>query len=159
MPMPKITPFLWFDHQAEEAAAFYTGIFPNSAILDTTYYGKNAPMPEGTAMLVTFVLDGNRFSAINGGPVFSFNPAVSFVVDCQTQEEIDYYWHKLSEGGEEVQCGWLTDKYGLSWQIVPSVLAELTVAGDTEKNDRMMQALLGMVKLDIEALKKAYRGE
>jgi len=153
--MPKITPFLWFDNQAEEAARFYTSILPNSRILSTTRYGEGAPMPKGGVMTVVFELDGQRFIALNGGPLFKFNESVSFTVDCKTQQEVDEYWEKLTAGGQESQCGWLKDKYGLSWQIVPTVLGELLSDPDPQKAKRAMQAMLKMKKLDISALKRA----
>ena len=154
--MPKITPFLWFDSQAEEAARFYTSIFPNSRIVSTTRYGEGAPMPKGGVMTVVFELDGQRFIALNGGPLFKFNEAISFSVDCKTQQEVDEYWAKLTAGGQESQCGWLKDKYGLSWQIVPTVLGELLSDPDPKKAKRAMQAMLKMKKLDVAALKRAH---
>ena len=153
--MPKITPFLWFDSQAEEAAQFYTSIFPNSRIVSTTRYGEGAPMPKGGVMTVVFELDGQRFIALNGGPLFKFNESVSFTVDCKTQQEVDEYWAKLTAGGQESQCGWLKDKFGLSWQIVPTVLGELLSDPDPKKAKRAMQAMLKMKKLDVAALKRA----
>jgi len=153
--MPKITPFLWFDSQAEEAAQFYTSIFPNSRIVSTTRYGEGAPMPKGGVMTVVFELDGQRFIALNGGPLFTFNESVSFTVDCKTQQEVDEYWAKLTAGGQESQCGWLKDKFGLSWQIVPTVLGELLSDPDPKKAKRAMQAMLKMKKLDVAALKRA----
>jgi predicted 3-demethylubiquinone-9 3-methyltransferase (glyoxalase superfamily) len=156
MPIQKITPFLWFDRQAEEAAAFYTSTFPNSKVVKTSRYGEGAPMPAGTAMTVEFQLDGQTFIALNGGPMFKFTEAVSFVVNCANQDEIDRYWDKLtSGGGAAVQCGWLKDKYGLSWQIVPTILGELVGGKDAARAGRVMQALMGMVKLDIKGLQKA----
>ncbi|MFY0256160.1 VOC family protein [Chitinophaga sp. 30R24] len=158
--MQKISPSLWFDDNAEEAIAFYSSIFKNSRILDTSYYDENAPMLKGTLLAATFELDGQTFTAINGGPAFPFTEAVSFVVNCENQEEVDYYWAKLLEGGgKEVRCGWLKDKYGLSWQIVPVVLKKLIGSADAEKAARAMKAMLKMVKLDIAALEKAYYGE
>lgn len=154
--MPKITPFLWFDHKAEEAALFYTSIFKNSKIGNISRYGKNELGTNGTVMSVAFQLDGQDFMALNGGPIYSFTPAISFFVNVETQAELDEYWEKLTEGGEEVQCGWLKDKYGLSWQIVPTILGELMQSPDEEKTARMMQAMLKMVKLDIAGLKRAY---
>ncbi|RCW45314.1 putative 3-demethylubiquinone-9 3-methyltransferase (glyoxalase superfamily) [Halopolyspora algeriensis] len=153
--MSTTTPCLWFDTQGEEAANFYTGVFPNSRILDVTRYGEAGPGPEGSVMTVTFELDGRRFVALNGGPHFTFTEAVSFQVDCETQEEVDYFWSKLSEGGEEIQCGWLKDRYGLSWQIVPTVLHELIGDPDPEKSRRVVTAMLGMIKLDIAELRRA----
>jgi len=154
--MPKINPFLWFDTQAEEAARFYTSIFPNSRIVSTTRYGEGAPMPKGGVMTVVFELDGQRFIALNGGPLFTFNESVSFTVDCKTQQEVDEYWAKLTAGGQESQCGWLKDKFGLSWQIVPTVLGELLSDPDPKKAKRAMQAMLKMKKLDVAALKRAH---
>ena len=154
--MPKINPFLWFDTQAEEAARFYTSIFPNSRIVSTTRYGEGAPMPKGSVMTVVFELDGQRFIALNGGPLFKFNEAISFSVDCKTQQEVDEYWAKLTAGGQESQCGWLKDKFGLSWQIVPTVLGELLSDPDPKKAKRAMQAMLKMKKLDVAALKRAH---
>ena len=154
--MPKITPFLWFDNSAEQAAQFYTSIFRNSKILQTSRYPEGAPGPKGSVMTMKFELNGQEFIALNGGPHFKFNEAISFVVDCETQKEIDEYWEKLtSGGGKEVQCGWLKDKYGLSWQIVPAALGQLMADKDPKKAKRVTQAMLRMVKLDIEALKKA----
>ncbi len=155
MPIQKITPFLWFDHQAEEAANFYTSIFPNSKIVKVIRYGKNSPGPAGSVMTVEFQLEGQTFVALNGGPVFKFTEAVSFVVNCQSQDEVDRYWEKLSAGGAEVQCGWLKDKFGLSWQIVPTALPELLNDPDPKKSERVMKVMLTMKKLDIAALKKA----
>ena len=152
--MQRITPFLWFDSQAEEAARHYASIFKNSKILSISRYGEAGPGPAGSVMTVEFELDGEKFVALNGGPQYTFSHAVSFVVNCETQAEIDHYWSRLSEEGKEVQCGWLTDKYGLSWQIVPTVLMELLKSGDAEKRNRVMQAMSKMVKLDIEALKR-----
>jgi len=156
--MPQITPFLWFDNQAEEAARFYTSIFPNSRIVSTTRYGEGAPMPKGSVMTVVFELDGQKFIALNGGPLFKFNESVSFTVDCKTQQEVDEYWEKLTAGGRESQCGWLKDKYGLSWQIVPTALGELLGNPDGQKAKRAMEAMLKMKKLDINALKRASEG-
>jgi predicted 3-demethylubiquinone-9 3-methyltransferase (glyoxalase superfamily) len=160
----KITPCLWFDSQAEEAARFYTSVFKNSGIGRIARYGKVGfeihGRPEGTVMTVEFAIEGQAFTALNGGPIFKFNEAVSLQVLCETQEEVDYYWEKLSEGGDEKaqQCGWLKDKYGLSWQIVPKVLSELVSDPDSEKSQRAMQAMLQMQKLDIDKLKQAYEG-
>ncbi len=156
MPIQKITPFLWFDRQAEEAAAFYTSIFPKSKIVKVVRYGEAGPGPAGSAMTVEFQLEGMTIVALNGGPHFKFTEAVSFVVNCQTQEEVDAYWGKLSAGGGEVQCGWIKDKFGLSWQIVPIVLPELLGDPDPVKSQRVMKAMLTMKKLDIRALKQAY---
>jgi predicted 3-demethylubiquinone-9 3-methyltransferase (glyoxalase superfamily) len=154
--MQKITPCLWFDDQAEEAVRFYTSIFENSKIGKFAHYGEGAPRPKGSVMTVEFQLDGQAFLALNGGPQFKFTEAVSFIVNCETQEEVDRMWEKLSEGGEQVQCGWLKDRYGLSWQVVPTILAKLLSDPDPVRTDRVMQAVLRMKKLDIEALKEAY---
>jgi predicted 3-demethylubiquinone-9 3-methyltransferase (glyoxalase superfamily) len=154
--MQKITPFLWFEGKAEEAMRFYVSIFKNSKVGAITRYGDAGPGPKGTVMVVTFQLDGQEFIALNGGPQFTFSPAISFVVNCETQEEVDAFWEKLSEGGEKLQCGWLRDKYGLSWQIVPTVLGEMMQDKDAEKSQRVMKAMLQMNKLDIERLKQAY---
>jgi predicted 3-demethylubiquinone-9 3-methyltransferase (glyoxalase superfamily) len=157
--MQKITPFLWFDGKAEEAAAFYISIFRYSRIVDISRYGEAGPGAAGSVMLVTFELEGQRFIALNGGPHFSFTPAVSFFVSCETQEEVDALWAKLcADGGEAVRCGWLKDRYGLSWQIVPAVLGELLRDSDTEKARRTMAAMLAMRKLDIAALQRAHAG-
>lgn len=154
--MQKITPFLWFDNQAEEAVNFYTSIFKNSKIGKVTRYGEAGPAPKGTVMTVTFQLNGQEFVALNGGPHFTFSPAISFVVNCETQQEIDDLWEKLSEGGKKEECGWLKDKYGLSWQIVPSILGELFDDKDPKKSNRVMEALLKIQKLDIKTLQQAY---
>ena len=154
--MQKITPFLWFDHQAEEAAHFYTSLFKDSRITGISYYGEGGPGPQGSVFTVNFVLEGQEFIALNGGPTFKFNESISFFVDCPTQAEVDRLWDKLTEGGEEVQCGWLKDKYGLTWQIVPSGLNELLNGQDAEGSRRAMQAMLQMKKLDIEKLRQAY---
>jgi predicted 3-demethylubiquinone-9 3-methyltransferase (glyoxalase superfamily) len=160
--MQKITPFLWFNDNAEEAVKFYTSIFKNSKIGKIARYDeareKAAGRPAGSVMTVEFQIEGQEFVALNGGPIFKFTEAISFVVNCETQEEVDYYWEKLSQGGKEVQCGWLKDKYGLSWQIVPTVLGELLSDKDAAKAQRVMQAMLKMVKLDIEKLKQAAKG-
>jgi predicted 3-demethylubiquinone-9 3-methyltransferase (glyoxalase superfamily) len=154
----KISPFLWFDHQAEEAAKFYTSIFPNSKITAVSHYGDAGPGPKGSVMTVGFELDGQAFTALNGGPHFKFTEAISLVVNCDTQKELDAYWDRLcADGGKPVQCGWLKDKYGLSWQIVPSILPKL--AQDPNKGARVMQALMQMVKLDIKTLQQAYDGK
>ena len=153
--MPKITPCLWFDTDGEEAAKFYTSVFPNSRIVEVTRYGSAGPRPEGMVMTVTFELDRQRFIALNGGPEFTFDEAISLEVDCQTQDEVDAYWSDLSEGGEEGPCGWLKDKFGLSWQIVPTVLTELLADPDREKSQRVMQAMLTMKKIEIGALEEA----
>jgi len=160
----RIAPCLWFDNQAEEAAKFYAAIFKNSKIVRIARYGEAGHevhgRPAGTVMTVEFELDGQRFTALNGGPIFKFNEAISFQVNCETQEEVDYYWEKLSEGGDKKaqQCGWLKDKYGASWQVVPHVLSEMMSDPDTEKSGRTMKALLQMKKLDIGELKRAYAG-
>jgi predicted 3-demethylubiquinone-9 3-methyltransferase (glyoxalase superfamily) len=154
--MPKITPFLWFDTQAEEAAQHYCSIFPNSKIVTTTRYGEAGPGPKGSVMTVEFDLDGQRFVALNAGPLFKFNEAVSFVVDCKSQKEVDTYWEKLSAGGQPSQCGWLKDRFGLSWQIVPTVLTEMIADRDPTKANRVIQAMLKMGKIEIEPLKRAY---
>jgi predicted 3-demethylubiquinone-9 3-methyltransferase (glyoxalase superfamily) len=153
--MPALTPFLWFDTEAEQAAAFYTSVFPNSKIVEVTHYGSAGPRAEGMVMTVAFELDGQRFVALNGGPDFSFSEAISFVVDCETQQEVDMYWETLSEGGEEGPCGWLKDKFGLSWQVVPNALPRLLTDPDTEKAQRVMAAMLEMKKIDIETLERA----
>ena len=161
----RITPCLWFDSEAEEAAEFYTSIFKNSRIVKISRYGEAGReihgKPPGSAMVVAFELDGQRFTALNGGPIFKFNEAISFQVNCETQEDVDYYWNKLSEGGDKnaQQCGWLKDKYGASWQIVPTVLPELVGDPDSEKSQRAMEAMLKMKKLDIAELEQAYSGE
>ena len=154
--MQKITPFLWFDGKAEEAMRFYVSIFKNSKVGAITRYGDAGPGPKGTVMVVTFQLDGQEFIALNGGPQFTFSPAISLVVNCETQGEVDAFWEKLSEGGEKLQCGWLKDKYGLSWQIVPTVLGEMMQDKDEEKSQRVMKTMLQMNKIDIARLKQAY---
>ena len=156
--MKKITPFLWFDDKAEEAMNFYVSIFKNSKVGSVTRYGEAGPGPKGTVMTATFQLDGQEFIALNGGPHFKFTEAISFSVDCNTQEEVDELWEKLSEGGQKSRCGWLKDKYGLSWQIVPTVLTEMLGDKDPEKSKRVMGAMLQMNKLDIKTLKQAYEG-
>jgi predicted 3-demethylubiquinone-9 3-methyltransferase (glyoxalase superfamily) len=153
--MPKITPFLWFDTQAEEAAQHYTSIFPNSKITQVSRYGEAGPGDAGSVMTVAFELDGKQFVALNGGPEFRFTEAVSFVIDCETQEEVDRYWSALCEGGEEGPCGWLKDRYGLSWQVVPAALPRLLGDPDREKAERVMAAMLKMRKLDIGELERA----
>jgi predicted 3-demethylubiquinone-9 3-methyltransferase (glyoxalase superfamily) len=157
--MPKITPFLWFNDKAEEAANFYVSIFPNSKVVNVSRYGDAGPGPKGSVMTVNFQIDGQEFTALNGGPQFRFTPAVSFLVPCDTQEEVDHYWDKLTAGGKAVQCGWLEDKYGLSWQIVPKVLFRLVRDGDPAKSQRVMKAMLQMVKMDIAQLEAAAAGE
>jgi len=154
--MQKITPFLWFDDKAEEAMNFYTSIFKNSNIVSVTRYGEGGPGPKGTVMTAVFQLEGQEIFALNGGPVFTFSPAISFFVNCETQQEVDELWEKLSEGGEKGRCGWLKDKYGLSWQIIPSVLGELMQDKDAKKSEKVRQAMLQMDKIDIKALKQAY---
>ena len=156
--MQKITPFLWFDNNAEEAANFYVSVFKNSKVLNIARYGEVGPGPKGTVMTVEFELDGQEFVALNGGPQFKFTEAVSFVVNCDTQEEVDYYWERLSEGGEKSRCGWLRDKFGLGWQVTPTILGKLLADKDQEKANRVMQTMLKMDKLDIEPLQRAYEG-
>lgn len=156
--MQRTTPCLWFDRQAEEAANFYISVFRNSRILELTRYGEGAPMPAGTVLTVRFELDGQQFLALNGGPQFRFSPAISFVVNCDSQQELDAYWDKLSAHKEQEQCGWLQDRYGLSWQIVPSVLPQMLGDPDPARSQRVMSALLAMKKLDIAALQRAFDG-
>lgn len=162
--MQKITPCLWFDDQAEAAAKFYTAIFENSRIVNITRYGEAGhevhEKPAGTVMVVAFELDGQAFTALNGGPMFKFNEAISFQVSCETQKEVDYYWEKLSEGGDEKaqQCGWLKDKYGVSWQVVPTILPRMLNDPDSEKSQSVMKAMLQMKKIEIEKLNRAYDG-
>jgi predicted 3-demethylubiquinone-9 3-methyltransferase (glyoxalase superfamily) len=153
--MQKITPFLWFDGQAEEAARFYASIFKKSKIGRISRYGDAGPGPKGSVMTVEFKLEGQDFIALNGGPIYKFTPAISLFVDCKTQKEVDELWKKLTAGGKEVQCGWLEDKYGLSWQIIPNVLMRLIQDKDARKSQRVMQAMMQMVKIDIEGLKRA----
>jgi predicted 3-demethylubiquinone-9 3-methyltransferase (glyoxalase superfamily) len=157
--MQKITPFLWFDNQAEEAANYYVSIFKNSKVLSVARYGESGPGPKGSVMTVEFELDKEKFVGLNGGPNFKFTEAVSFVVNCKDQEEIDYFWERLSSGGKEVQCGWLKDKYGLSWQVVPTVAIEYLKSKDPKKSQRVMGAIMKMVKIDIETLKRAAEGQ
>jgi len=157
--MQKITPFLWFDGKAEEAANFYTSIFKNSKILNLARYGEAGPGPKGSVMVATFELEGQRFMALNGGPQYTISPAISLFVDCETQAEVDQLWEKLTAGGREVQCGWLQDKFGVSWQIIPKTLMELMQDKDPVKSQRVFKAMLQMTKIDIEGLKRAYRGE
>jgi predicted 3-demethylubiquinone-9 3-methyltransferase (glyoxalase superfamily) len=154
----KIIPFLWFDSNAEEAANFYTSIFKNSKIGRIARYGDAGPGPKGSVMVVAFTLDGQEFTALNGGPIFKFTEAVSFVVHCENQEEVDHYWSGLSADGKEVQCGWLKDKFGVSWQIVPAILPKLMSDPDPVKSQRVMKAMLQMVKMDIAELQRAYEG-
>jgi predicted 3-demethylubiquinone-9 3-methyltransferase (glyoxalase superfamily) len=154
----KIVPNLWFDTEAEEVAQFYVSVFDNSRIVNVTHYTESAPREAGMVMTVEFELDGQRFVGINGGPEFKFDEAVSFAIECETQEEIDYFWDKLSEGGEEGPCGWLKDRFGLSWQVVPTGMDELFADPDKERAERAMKAMLGMRKLDIAALRGAADG-
>lgn len=158
--MQRITPFLWFDDQAEDAANFYVSIFKNSRVRSVARYDEEAARaagrPKGSVMTVAFELDGQEFTALNGGPLFKFTEAISFVVNCETQREVDRFWEKLSAGGQEVQCGWLKDRFGVSWQIVPTVLAEMLQDKDREKSQRVMAAMLKMKKINIDALEKAY---
>jgi len=156
---PRINPFLWFDTQAEEAARFYTSVFDDSRIVSISRYGDAGPLPKGTVMTVDFVLDGVRVQALNGGPLFKFNEAISLAVNCETQDEVDRYWEALSKGGEKGPCGWLKDKYGLSWQVNPTVLEELLGDTDREKAQRVMEAMLKMSKMDIGELERAANGE
>ncbi len=155
----RLTPFLWFDSQAEEAAKLYVSIFRNSRIMTVARYGKAGAeasgRPEGSVMTVRFLLDGQEFVALNGGPHFKMNEAISFVVSCESQEEIDEFWEKLSQGGETGECGWLKDKFGVSWQVVPAILGELVADSDPERSDRVIRALVHMKKLDLETLKRA----
>jgi predicted 3-demethylubiquinone-9 3-methyltransferase (glyoxalase superfamily) len=157
--MSKITPFLWFENNAEEAVNFYMSVFKNSKIEKIARYGESGAevsgKPAGSVMTIAFQLDGRDFVALNGGPEFKFNPAISFVVNCETQKEVDEMWAKLTEGGMEIQCGWLTDKYGVSWQVIPTALEELLSDPDAEKSERVMKAMLQMKKIDINALKSA----
>ena len=157
--MPKITPFLWFDGKAEEAMNFYISIFKNSKVGRVTRYGEAGPGPEGTVMSAMFQLEGQEFMALNGGPQFTFTPAISFFVNCETQQEVDELWEKLFEGGKKDRCGWLKDKYGLSWQIVPSALGKMLGDKDPEKSKRDMEAMLQMDKIDIKRLQEAYEGK
>ena len=156
--MPRITPNLWFDTQGLEAAEYYTSIFPNSKVTDITYYGEGGPQRAGDVLTVNFELDGQQYTAINGGPQFPFDAAISLLIECADQAEIDYYWEQLSNGGEEGPCGWLKDKYGLSWQVVPRALVELISDPDPQKSGRVMEAMLKMKKIDIDQLKRAYAG-
>ena len=157
--MQKITPFLWFDDKAQEAMNFYVAIFKNSKIVTITRYGSAGPGPEGTVMTAEFQVEGQDFVALNGGPIFTFTPAISFVINCESQEDVDHYWDKLSEGGEQIECGWLKDKFGVSWQVVPTILVELINDPDPMKSQRVMAAMLQMKKLDIAGLKRAYEQE
>jgi len=153
--MPEISPCLWFDTDGEDAANFYVSVFPNSKILDVARYGESGPRDAGTVMTVSFELDGKKFTALNGGPEFSFTEAISFQVSCTSQDEVDAYWSKLSDGGEEGPCGWLKDRFGVSWQIVPTALPELLLDADQEKAQRVMAAMLKMRKIDIGELERA----
>ncbi|MDX8128717.1 VOC family protein [Methylomonas sp. OY6] len=154
--MPKITPFLWFDDQAEEAMNFYVSIFKHSKVLSVTRYGDGGPGPKGSVMTANFELDGQVFTALNGGPVYQLSPAISFVIHCETQAEVNHYWEKLSAGGKQNQCAWLEDKFGVTWQIVPNILIELLNDPDPVKAGRVMEAMLKMTKIDIDTLKRAY---
>ncbi len=156
--MQKITPFLWYDGNAEEAATFYASTFKNSKIVSLTRYGDAGPGPKGSVMSVIFQLEGQDFYALNGGPMFQFTPAISFFVNCQTQAEVDELWEKLSAGGRKDRCGWLQDKFGVSWQIIPRHLSEMLGDKDPKKSQRVMQAMMQMEKIDIEGLKRAYDG-
>jgi predicted 3-demethylubiquinone-9 3-methyltransferase (glyoxalase superfamily) len=156
--MPKITPCLWFDTQAEEAANFYCSIFPNSKVVTVSRYGPDMPGREGSVMTVVFELDGQKIMALNGGPMFKLTEAFSLMIECKTQKEIDSYWEKLCDGGEESQCGWLKDRFGLSWQVIPAQLGEL-LGGDQARTNRVMQAVMKMKKLEIEPMKRAYEGK
>lgn len=157
--MQKITPFLWFDGKAEEAANFYISIFKGSKILNIARYGEAGPGPKGTVMTATFQLEGQDFIALNGGPQYTFSPAISFFVNCETQAEVDELWNKLSAGGSQLQCAWLKDKFGIFWQIVPRALMELLQDQDPVRRQRVFQAMLQMTKINIEGLKRAHRGE
>src|SRR3954453_24005538 len=156
--MPQITPNLWFDKNGEEAAEFYCSIFPNSQITAVSRYPKDSPGEEGAGMTVDVGLDGTRFTAINGGSQFQFDEAISFLIECKDQEEVDYYWEKLTDGGKEVQCGWLTDRFGVSWQVIPGSMDEFIRSHDEAANYRAFQAMLKMVKIDIAELERAARG-
>jgi predicted 3-demethylubiquinone-9 3-methyltransferase (glyoxalase superfamily) len=154
--LQKITPFLWFDGRAEEAANFYTAIFSDARILDVMRYGEAGPGPKGAIMSATFELQGQTFIALNGGSIYKFSPAVSFFVTCETQDEVDHFWSKLSDGGQTLQCGWLTDKFGVTWQVVPAVLLPMLSDPDAGKSKRVMEAMMRMIKLDIALLTQAY---
>jgi predicted 3-demethylubiquinone-9 3-methyltransferase (glyoxalase superfamily) len=156
--MQKITPFLWFDNQAEEAVQFYVSVFKNSEIIKIIRYGDDGPGPKGTVMTIGFMIESQEFAALNGGPQFRFSQAISFVVNCRTQEEVDEYWENLSAGGEKQPCGWLKDKFGVSWQVVPGILSEMLNDKDPVKAGRVMAAMLRMNKIDIQVLKQAYNG-
>jgi len=157
--MQKIAPYLWFDANAEEAVNFYTSIFKNSSIVNISRYGDAGPGPKGGVLAVTFQLAGQEFMALNGGPLFTFTPAISFFVNCETQPEVDELWDKLSEGGKKDRCGWLTDEYGVSWQVIPTALIKMLSDPDPAKANRVMQAMLQMNKIDLNALKQAYAGD
>ncbi|HUK14280.1 MAG TPA: VOC family protein [Thermoanaerobaculaceae bacterium] len=154
----KITPCLWFDGNAEEAVRFYTSVFKNSRIVKTSYWGDTGPGPKGSVLTIIFELDGQEFMALNGGPQFKFNEAISLMVNCDTQAEVDELWARLGTGGKEVECGWIKDRYGLAWQIVPRVLGRMIADKDAKKADRVLKAMMGMVKLDIDQLQRAYDG-
>lgn len=156
--MPRITPNLWFDTEGEEAAEYYCSIFPNSKITNVTHYGEAGPGPAGSVLTVDFVLDGQEYTAINGGPQFTFNEAVSLLVNCEDQEEVDHYWARLTDGGEEGPCGWLKDRYGVSWQVCPIAMLDLVNDADPQRSKRAMEAMFGMRKLDIAALQAAADG-
>ena len=156
--MQKITPFLWFDNQAEEAMNFYMSVFKNSKIVSVSRYGDSGPGPKGSVMVASFELEGQRFSALNGGPQFKFTEAISFLIDCKTQDEVDYFWNRLTEGGHESQCGWLKDKFGLSWQVIPDTLGKYLSDPDPAKAGRVMMAMLKMKKIIVADLQKAYDG-
>jgi predicted 3-demethylubiquinone-9 3-methyltransferase (glyoxalase superfamily) len=156
--MPRITPFLWFDTEGEEAADFYCSIFPNSKITEVSHYPEGGPREPGLAMTVSFVLDGQDYVALNGGPEFKFTEAISLLINCADQAEVDYYWEKLTDGGQEVACGWLKDRYGLSWQVVPAGFVEILSDPDPGRSQRAMQAMMGMTKLDLAALRAAADG-
>jgi predicted 3-demethylubiquinone-9 3-methyltransferase (glyoxalase superfamily) len=157
--MQKITPFLWFDGNAEEAMNFYTSIFKNSKIGRVGRYGDAGPGPKGSVMTGTFQIEGQEFMVLNGGPMFKFTPAISFLVNCETQEEVDELWEKLSAGGELMQCGWLKDKFGVTWQIIPKALSELLGDKDPQKSQRVMKAMMKMIKIDVQGLRRAYEGK
>ncbi|HLW85703.1 MAG TPA: VOC family protein [Candidatus Sulfotelmatobacter sp.] len=157
--MQKIRPFLWFDNNAEEAMKFYTSIFKNSKIGGIQRYGEGGPGPTGSVISGTFTIEGQEFMALNGGPTYKFSPAISFFVSCETQAEVDELWEKLSAGGAEVQCGWIRDKFGVSWQIIPKALVELLGDKDPQKSQRVMKAMLKMVKIDVEGLRRAHEGK
>lgn len=157
--MQKITPFLWFNDNAEEAMNFYISVFKNSKVVSVSRYGDAGPGPKGSVMVGKFEIEGQEFMALNGGPIYKLTPAVSFVVNCETQQEVDDFWDKLTAGGQPIQCGWLTDKYGVSWQIVPTILGTLMADKDPAKSGRVMKAMLQMIKIDVAGLQRAYNGE